>query len=318
MSDHIETGGAEISFGGVRMGLFDESTAMEGITRNHASEDGMTTSGRTEKTIPFGCEYLVTRSWDAAQGILRRAVDVRALNNGVIADCALDPVTVSGNVVRAGVLADDGNCRWQDEASGNVIPRAIELEFADGTAMELASGDDLWRHRAAAELGAEAEWQYQLKNGCFKFSRTMFRFPKDAEPPKRPWRWEYHAVWGKPGTAADGDTETETIDCRNLCFAAPAEGRRLRSLVRQTTRSLKLVHAACPLCTASGHTGRPRELLHQDTGALLALYVWGSRTLAQRGLNFTVELASETAAARPGLQYRLAVPLERMENNGMA
>ena len=190
------------------------------------------------------------------------------------------------------------------------MPRAIELELADGTFAELQTGDDLWRHRSAAALGAQSAWALTLDGGKFAFSRTMVKFPDDVPPASRPWRWEYALVWARSGRAAEV-TGAETVDCAGLCFAAPAVRRRFRDLVRRASKSLRLVNVAPGLCPDGGHMGRGgRELVHQDAGELLALFAWGNRMLAPRGLALTIELAPEAAQARPAFAARLKQPLD--------
>ncbi|MBO5689850.1 MAG: hypothetical protein J6S73_07940 [Lentisphaeria bacterium] len=301
----VNVGGTPFRLGGVRLGMFDESTALQGKERLHESMDGMVISGKTEKTIPFGCEYAVIRNYERAEGILRAAVDVRALNGGVVDHCELDPLTVAGNVVRAGILGDDGKTEWINHAGGTAMPRAVEIELADGTVAELMSGDDLWRHRAAAVSGGSSCWEMSLADGKLSFTRTMLKYPEDAEPSNRSGRWEYNLVWGKPGAAAV-PADAETVDCSGICFASPAQRRRFRDLVRQAKTPLHLVNVAAGLCGEASHTGRNRELVHQDTGDLLAFLVWANRTLKPRGLQLTAALTAEAAENRPALASVLA------------
>lgn len=302
-------GGTEFTLGGIRIGMFDESTALPGRERLHESMDGLMISGKTEKTIPFGCEYALIRNYERAEGILRAAVDVRALNGGVVDNCELDPLTVAGNVVRAGILGEDGKTEWTNHAEGTAMPRAVEIELADGTVAELMSGDDLWRHRAAAEYGGTSCWEMSLADGKLSFTRTMVKYPEEAEPSNRSWRWEYNLVWGKPGTAGV-PADAETVDCSGICFASPAQRRRFRDLVRQAKTSLHLENVAAGLCCEVSHTGRNRELVHQDTGELLAFLVWANRTLKPRGLRLTASLTAEAAANRPALASVLANALD--------
>ena len=302
----LTVGGQPFRFGGVRFGMFDEATALETKRRFHELSDGTGFSGRVEKTVPFGCEYAIVRTYERFPGVLRVAADVRALYGGAVAECALDPLSVPENVVRAGVLRDDGTTEWTSRASGAVMPRALELELADGTFAELQTGDDLWRHRSAAALGAQSAWEMTLDGGRFDFARTMVKFPADVPPADRPWRWEYALVWARPGTEGMA-SDAETADCAGLCFAAPAVRRKFRDLVRRASRSIRLVNVAPGICADGGHVGRGgRELAHQDAGELLALFAWANRQLAPRGLEFTAELTAEAAAARPALAARLA------------
>ena len=305
----LTVGGADFQLGGVRLGMFDEATALIGKERFHESMDGMSISGKTEKTIPFGCEYVIVRNYERAEGILRSAVDVRALNGGAVTECSLDPLTVCENVVRAGILGDDGKTVWQDHAAGELMPRAVEIELADGTFAELMCGDDLWRHRAAADCGGVSGWEMTLENGKLTFTRSMIRYPEGVEPSNRSWRWEYALVWGK-GAAAVPAADAETVDCRGICFASPAERRRFRDLVRQAKKSLHLVNVEAALCREASHTGRARELVHQDTGELLSYFIWATRTLRARGMQLTAELTAEAAANRPALAALLAGGLQ--------
>lgn len=302
-------GGTEFTLGGVRLGMFDETTALIGKERFHESMDGMSISGKTEKTIPFGCEYVIVRNYERAEGILRSAVDVRALNGGAVTDCSLDPLTVCDNVVRAGILGDDGKTEWTNQAAGELMPRAVEIELADGTVAELMCGDDLWRHRAAADCGGVSGWEMTLENGKLTFSRSMIRYPEGVEPSNRSWRWEYALVWGKAAAAEPGK-EAETVDCRGICFASPAERRRFRDLVRQAKKPLHLVNVEAVLCQEASHTGRARELVHQDTGELLSFFIWANRTLRAKGMRLTAALTKEAAENRPALAALLAAGLQ--------
>lgn len=305
----LNIGGADFRLGGVRLGMFDEATALIGKERFHESMDGMSISGKTEKTIPFGCEYVIVRNYERAEGILRSAVDVRALNGGAVTECSLDPLTVCENAVRAGILGDDGKTVWQDHASGELMPRAVEIELADGTMAELMCGDDLWRHRAAGDCGGVSGWEMTLENGKLTFTRSMIRYPEGVAPSTRSWRWEYALVWGKGATAVpEGDVET--VDCRGICFAAPAERRRFRDLVRQAKKSLHLVNVEAALCQEASHTGRARELVHQDTGELLSFFIWANRTMRGRGMQLTAALTAEAAENRPALAALLAGGLQ--------
>ncbi|MBQ4336379.1 MAG: hypothetical protein IJC34_04255 [Lentisphaeria bacterium] len=298
-------GGTELTLGGVRLGMFDESTSLIGKERFHESMDGMSISGKTEKTIPFGCEYAIVRNYERAEGILRASVDVRALNGGAVTDCSLDPLSIPGKVVRAGILGDDGRTEWTSDASGEIMPRAVEILLEDGTAAEWMCGDDLWRHRGAAECGGTSCWKMKLENGSLSFDRTMIRYPEGVEPSGRSWRWEYALVWGFPGTAAV-EKAAEKVDCTGICFASPAQRRRFRDLVRQAKSSLHLVNVEAGLCKEASHTGRNRELVHQDTGELLSLFIWANRTLRAAGLGLTAELTAETAENRPALAALLS------------
>ena len=69
------------------------------------------------------------------------------------------------------------------------------------------------------------------------------------------------------------------------------------------------MNVAAGVCTDAGHTGRARELAHQDAGELLALFAWGNRMLSPRGLELTIELAGPAAQARPAFAARLKQPL---------
>jgi len=309
----IVAGGASFRLGGVRLGMFDESSALEVKQRFHELADGTGFSGRIEKTVPFGCEYAVVRTYERFPGVLRVALDVRALHGGAVTECMLDPLEISGGVVRAGILRDDGATDWFDRAAGDAMPRAVELELADGTFAELQTGDDLWRHRSAAASGASSAWEMTLDGGKFAFSRTMVKFPADVPPPSRPWRWEYALVWARPGNAAAVMTGAETVDCAGMCFAAPPVRRKFRDMVRRTNCSLRLVNVAAGICSEAGHTGRGRELAHQDAGELLALFAWGNRMLAPRGLALAVELTAPAVQARPAFAARLRQPLDIKE-----
>lgn len=302
----LTIGEADFQLGGVRLGMFDESTALIGKERFHESMDGMEISGKTEKTIPFGCEYAIVRNYERASGVLRAAVDVRALHGGAVTHCILDPLTVRNGVVRAGILTDEGKTLWQDHITGTAMPRAVEILLEDGTAAELLTGDDLWRHRAVADCGGTSAWEMTLKDGKLTFERTMVQYPEDVEASGRSWRWEYALVWGRPDGEKQAGEEVETVDCTGLCFASPAQRRRFRDLVRQTKRSLHLTHVEAALCKDAAHTGRNRELVHQDTGELLSLLIWGNRTLRPGNLKMTAELTPEMAENRPALAAWLA------------
>ena len=312
----VQLPAAEFRFGGVRLGMLDESAALETKTRFHETEDGLCVSGKAVKTLPFGCEYEIVRTWERTSGILRIAVDVRALHGGVIRDCLLDSLTVTGSNIQTAVLRDDGTLD-NTLTTGGEMPRAVEFRLPDGSRAELLAGDDLWRHRLARKLGAESCWCLTAEKNNVLFERTMVHFPEETEPVQRPWRWEYLFVWGRPDSGFQVSGDTERVDASNLCFASPAVQRKFRELVRQSRKSLRLTGAALRLCTDAGHTGRGESLPHQDTGALLSFYLWANKILRKRNQSFTVELDEKTAETRPALQAVLGAPPAEGNENGL-
>ena len=112
----LTAGGAAFHFGGVRFGVFDEATALETKQRFHELADGTGFSGRIEKTVPFGCEYAIVRTYDRFPGVLRVAVDVRALHGGAVAECALYAGIVGNLVDRVfrGHVVDFLDFHWGD------------------------------------------------------------------------------------------------------------------------------------------------------------------------------------------------------------
>ncbi len=152
------------------------------------------------------------------------------------------------------------------------------------------------------------EHHIPMENGKLSFTRSMIRYPEEAEPSSRSWRWEYALVWGKDTAAPAADAEA--VDCRGICFASPAERRRFRDLVRGAKTSLHLVNVEAGLCREASHTGRKQTLIHQDTGELLTFYIWANRTLLARGLKLTAALTAEAAENRPALAALLGTGLQ--------
>ncbi len=313
----LETGSARLTAGGVRCDGFGEERVAADKLKIHRTLDGIAVSAESQKVIPFGCEYDVRRSFALFDGVLRVTADFRPVGPQPIRELALDPVSFEGDFVKLGISRDGGEVEWHElpyKEETPDMPAFYLLEGRDGTLYEFGCGEDLWRCRAGRKLGGEAVFSVDASQRSANFGRLMFRFAREVELQRRPWRFSYYFAWSGPEEAVKMDG-AEVLDltslgvpasgCRSgeeaaLCFAAPVTQRMLRDAVRRSTGSLVIRNAASGICCDAGHLDRAGKgtLLHRDLDAKLAFYEWANRQLDKIGAGLVFEGGDDTASTR--------------------
>ena len=321
-----------VTCGGLRCDLFDEAAALPAKVREHRSHDGFHFDAETARTLPFGCEYAIARAVDLYDGGARLTVDVRPANGGTLRHLELDPVVVTGAIVRFGWQFEGEAIAWRplpETPETTVLdapfaPAVLAVESASGLVVEIGCGDDLWRHRPAFALNTPHTTLTAGPEGL-RMQRTILAFADEAAVERRPWRWEYYVAWGLPADAAPDETSDPSwrndlpetarrldAEARRVgwCLGSAPLRRRLRDRIRAARTDLRLTEIDAAPCADAAHTGRAagRSLVHGNAAGLLALHQWGNRQLAARGLTFRMRLAEADAAAHPAL----AAALDRM------
>ena len=277
-----------ISVSRIRTGKFDESLGLAEKLRRHMANDGLSATAESVNVIPFGCEYHVKRQWKFSGDIAELTDDISADNGGSINDLFLENVEFCGKAVKAAILFA-GETQMQEFVPAGVIydgeklPVLLKVTFDDGSAAEVYSGDDFWRHQcASAVAGASARHIISCDDEGVRWERHVLIVPEDVVVEKRPWRFKtMFAVSGRNEQMICG----AAIDFAG-CFAAPAKHREFRNFIRQQQpESCAALNASGTFfCTDGSHVARPgKEVLHGMFGELFDEYIWANSAMARKG-----------------------------------
>ena len=283
------SGGKKVlSVGRIKTGKFDEALGLAEKLRRHIAVDNLSASMDSENVIPFGCEYRVKRHWKYAGNIAELTDDINADNGGIINDLSLEKIEFIGNAEKVTILFADELLPREFPAEaviydGNTLPLMVRVTFADGSAAEVYSGDDFWRHQCADNYaGTTARHRIEVSGNSIIWERHILNIPDETPAEKRAWRFKtIFAV------SYNGEIPESTVSASfDGCFAAPAKHRDFRAFIRQQPpqSAVKAVVRGDMCCTDGSHVARAgKKVLHGMLGELFDEYIWGSSAMARKG-----------------------------------
>jgi hypothetical protein len=288
--------GFNIAVGRTACSEMSETSAINSKFRRHDSADGVTVGIDSEGTIPFGCEYTVSRRITLSDGAALITTDAAALNHGTIDifECENICFDFEGNADIALVCAD-GSCKtfeYREEEddddekilySGSKAVVMLSVKNKDAAA-EFMISDDIWRYCCKGKSGL---FTVKREKNRIILERTPFNFRTQAEEnkddavtaPKRPWRFNFILMWhsaAKSSTPPDRDHCSIDIDG---CALSAANRRKIKSATRSGAGDLVIECSNLDLCCDAAHLERPGrgELLHTAAHDLLSMRIWGNR-----------------------------------------
>lgn len=298
---------------------FSEAQGLPEKLRRHAANDGLSVEAESSNVIPFGCEYRVKRQWKIAGNICEITCDVSADHGGRIRDLTLEDLRFPVKNARVEYLVyGEKEFRRDADYSGAEMLLMVRVTTPDGRKVEYYTGDDFWRHRAAAAIdGAGAKFELTITPDEVRYTRQVFSLPEEFIPEKRPWRFKSLIALSGPAVPAAAPAAEMNWDG---CFASGAAHREFRSFIRRMPESsVAGLRGSFPSnCTDGSHQSRPgREVAHGDLAEVFNEWVWASGVLAKRGGSCVMHSSNELFAGSVILA-NMAAPLPQTTFGGEA
>ncbi len=327
----FKSSGTELlSVHGMAFGKFDESSSCCRKSKKHEAIDGLNSSFETVNVMPFGSEPAITRKCEISGNHASVTTDFDLRSRMEAGVFEVDNILVRGEWSRIGTLmvsspvpmADE--IRWHDAGARlslelDGIPLILLFERADGTRLEIGSGDDLWRwlNTAAFPGSSQSVVIEKIKEGIY-IRRRVAAWSSDAVIMARQYRFSWYFAWETSGmkflggdgnmpaaadaeifTFPEGEVPQQLAAChggRNLgvsCFHSPAVSGIFRSLIRsvlgsQKPRDLVIGNLVVPLCETAAHLERPQrqQLLHWNMTRFFDHWLWANKQLRNSGVSF--------------------------------
>lgn len=305
-----------LSVGRIKTGKFDEALGLPEKLRRHMANDCLSAAMDSENVIPFGCEYRVKRHWKYSGNIAELTGDISADNGGRITDLSLENVEFCGEVRQTDILLANGEkiCKTAAEAviyDGEVLPVLVKVTFTDGSAAEVYSGDDFWRHQCAANYaGGKAHHVISGNGNAVIWERKLLELPEETEVEKRPWRFK--TVFAVSGEKSENNSDRPGFTFDG-CFASPAKHRDFRTFIRQQPEGSHVQASIYGemFCTEGSHVSRPgKKVLHGMFGELFDEYIWAGSAMARKGGSCVIKAAILQSPGSLILENMAKVPAE--------
>jgi len=290
-----------LSLGRVGCANFSEISALPELFRLHRANDGLTMSLESSSVIPFGSEYKVDREITVSSGCALLNTQIAALNGGAVGDLELESLHFPGNAATVEYQLYGENkfhrAKFRKDGeiySGPELPRVVRVLHHDGTAVEMVSGSDLWRHRAASHLeGVDSLFTLSFDEAALCFTRRILIYAPEVPVEKRSWQFQSVISWSVPENPVSGE-------CRDLeipgCLCYRNVQKALRSSVRGAVSNLRLTGYKGGICMDASHLERPgkKEMEHCDLSDLIQLRNWACRQLCAKGFALVAAMPEST------------------------
>ena len=309
-----------------------DAAGVPGRSREFRRTGAAVVSGAT--VLPVGAEVGLARTWRIAGNHARVTADLKWPRGAPVQrHFGLDGLLLPGewttmhcipplqHMIEGAAPSDRDLPEFGGErvmiAHWHRPPLAIVLRDAAGFAVEVGTGDDVWRWEQSLGYGPESGSYklFRVADGV-EFVREPLMCCEEFEPAGREYRFTWHLAWSGPAmpvpdaeapAAEDGasvaDLDLDSMDWhhsarrRGLAGEADGEGmpcfagavaqkafrRRIRQLAEAPEPGGLSIHGIGPgPCVVPAHVRRgaaSADLPHWDLHALMALSEWSRQTL---------------------------------------